>query len=120
MTGFFKKAALAASLLAAGAMAATPAQARDRYDRRGDNGAAVAIGAGIVGLAIGAAIAGSNNRDRRYDDRYYYQPRTTYYPRYRTYNYPVYRERYVYRDQRRYDRHDRYDRRDHRDYRRRY
>lgn len=56
-------AAAAASMLAL----STPAQAR-----HGDGGddAAIAIGAGIIGLAIGAAIADRND-DRYYDRRYY-------------------------------------------------
>lgn len=56
-------AAAAASMLALSA----PAQAR-----HGDGGddAAIAIGAGIIGLAIGAAIADRND-DRYYDRRYY-------------------------------------------------
>lgn len=52
--------ALTASML----MASAPAQARDRYRDGGDT-AAIAIGAGVIGLALGAALA-----DR--DDRYYY------------------------------------------------
>jgi hypothetical protein len=81
--------------LAALSFAAAPAQARDyyRHDRGGDD-AAIAIGAGVVGLALGAAIA-SSSRDRDYyyyDDGYYY-PRGYYrdYPRYydrRVYVYP--------------------------------
>ena len=84
--------------------AAVPAQARDgrNYDRRGNgDDAAIAIGAGLVGLALGAAIA-SSNRDRDYyydDDDYYnggdYYPRQGYYygayPRYQahpSYGYP--------------------------------
>jgi hypothetical protein len=101
--------ALAVTLGATALVAtATPAAARDRYYRghRGGDDAAIAIGAGLVGLAIGAAIASDNRRDRYYGgyyDRGYY-PRS-YYPRYRTYyqSYPVYR---------RYDRYDRYDRHD--------
>lgn len=63
-------AALAASALAS----ATPAMA-DGYRRHGGDGddAAIAIGAGIVGLAIGAIIASSDNdRDRYYSDGYGY------------------------------------------------
>ncbi|MET0180098.1 MAG: hypothetical protein ABW194_06390 [Novosphingobium sp.] len=96
---------------------AAPATARDRYYRghRGGDDAAIAIGAGLVGLAIGAAIASDNRRDRYYDGYYErgYYPRA-YYPRYRTYyqGYPVYR------GYDRYDRRDRYrqDRRWHRRY----
>ena len=78
---------------------AAPAQARDGYYRGhhgGGDDAAIAIGAGVVGLALGAAIA-SNGRDRDYyyDDGYYYPRRTYYrtYPRYYSYNYeyPRYR-----------------------------
>ncbi len=83
---------------------AVPAQARDgyRHDRRGgDDDAAIAIGAGVVGLALGAAIASSDrDRDYYYDDGHYYDgggyyPRQGYYygarPRYyphRAYGYP--------------------------------
>ena len=53
---------------------ATPAEARHRYYRHRDNDAALAIGAGIVGLGIVAALA-SSHRGRYYDpyyDRGYY------------------------------------------------
>ncbi len=79
---------------------AIPAEARGGYrDRHGDgDDAAIAIGAGVVGLALGAALA-SNGRDRDYyyDDGYYYSgdryyPRRGYYarpyPRY--YAHPAY------------------------------
>lgn len=81
---------------------ATPAAARDGryYDRRGgDDDAAIAIGAGVVGLALGAAIA-SSGRDRGYyyDDGYYYDgPRGYYgrpYPRYYRYEYRAYPRHY--------------------------
>lgn len=65
MKTLLKKLALAAALSASVLAGASPAEARDRYYGRGDNDAAIAIGAGIIGLAIGAAIA---DRD---DDRYY-------------------------------------------------
>ncbi|MEO6716829.1 MAG: hypothetical protein ABIM50_06220 [Novosphingobium sp.] len=75
------------------ALMALPAQARDGYyrgHRGGGDDAAIAIGAGVVGLALGAALA-SNSRDRGYyyDDGYYY-PRGYYYrsyPRYYSYDY---------------------------------
>ena len=79
----------------------SPAQARDRW-HRGDDRAAVAVGAGVLGLALGAAIA-SDHRDRYYyDDRYYYRPypryRSYYYygppPRYYRYDRPMWRDRY--------------------------
>jgi len=64
---------------------ATPAAARDRYyHRHGSDDAAIAIGAGLIGLAIGAAIA-SDHDDRYYGDRYYYD-NGYYYPRYRGYD----------------------------------
>jgi hypothetical protein len=98
-----KSAAVAA--LATLSFIAVPAQARDyyRHDRGGDD-AAIAIGAGVVGLALGAAIAsGSRDRDREYyyyDDDYYY-PQGYYrapprYYRQRVYVYP----RHYYRDYR--------------------
>ena len=107
MARIFGKALLAA-LVAAGTLVAAPAQARDRYHRGGDDDVAIAIGAGLVGLAIGAAIASDGDRHHYRDRRYY----DGYYPRYRGY----YRDR---RDYRRDWRHDRRDyRRDRRDYRR--
>lgn len=92
----FRKATLAAALVATSLSVATSAEARDRYHRdRGGNDAAIAIGAGIIGLAIGAAIASDRNDDRYYRDRRYY-PRGHYYdnrPHYRVQrNYP--RQRY--------------------------
>lgn len=69
----FKKSALALGLAATAVVSTTPAMARD-YRGGSDNTAAIAIGAGILGLAVGAIAASSNNRDRdRYDDRYYDQ-----------------------------------------------
>ena len=69
MFGKLKRAGIA-TLIAAGAISlSAPAQARDRWND-GDNDAAIAIGAGIVGLAIGAMIADRDD-DRYYDRRYY-------------------------------------------------
>lgn len=66
----FKKTALAAGLAATALASTTPAMARD-YHRGNDNTAAIAIGAGILGLAVGAIAASSNNHnDRYYDNRY--------------------------------------------------
>jgi hypothetical protein len=86
MFGFVKKATLGAVLAATTLVAVSPAEAHDRRYRR-DNGAAVAVGAGVLGLALGAAIA-SDRRDRYYDGRYY-NDRRYYrgYPRYRDYYY---------------------------------
>jgi len=69
---FFRNATVATALAATALASATPAMARDYY-RHNDNTAAVAIGAGVVGLALGAIIASSSNdRDRYRDrDRYY-------------------------------------------------
>lgn len=113
-----RRAALAVALATAGLASATTAQARDRYRDGGDD-AAIAIGAGLVGLAIGAMLADRDDRyyrdsryyrDRRYvrvhgyDDYYYYYPNN---PR------RYYRDRYYDRDYRRwygnrgYDRYDR-------------
>lgn len=99
----FKKAALAVTVIVGSLSVATTAQARDRYYDR-DNDAALAIGAGIIGLAIGAAIASDN--DDRYDRRgYYYRsyPRGYYYDGYpRAYRYDRYRRDW--RDGRRWNR----------------
>lgn len=121
------------TVLAAGALVvAVPAQAHDRG--RGDD-AAIAIGAGIIGLAIGAAIADSDD-DRYYDDRYYHSRRYVtvrghpgYYYYYDGYPNRYYRDRYYdryygryWRERRDWDRDRWRDRRDHwrdrRDYRR--
>jgi hypothetical protein len=93
-----KRAVLAVALVATTFGAATTAQARDRDYRRGGGGddAAIAIGAGVVGLAIGAALASDNHGRRYYRDRYY--PRSRYrnnyyydsYPGYYQDNYPRY------------------------------
>ena len=119
MTDFFRKAALGLALAASVTMAAAPAEARDRYGRHrgGGDDAAIAIAAGIAGLAIGAAI--SDNGGRYYNDRSYRD--SSYYPRYREnyyYNsYPQYNGYYYnnydrgYRNYDRYERkHDRYER----------
>jgi hypothetical protein len=77
--------ALAAALAFTTLAASTSVQARDGYRHRGggDDDAAIAIGAGLVGLAIGAAIASDGPKHRRhYDNDYYYHDRG--YPRYRS------------------------------------
>lgn len=94
-----------AAALGASVLAAAPAQARDgRYGRHHDgDDAAIAIGAGVLGLAVGAAIASDRN-DRYYDDGYYYddyyygRPRGYYYsyPRYNYYRYDSYPRYYRY------------------------
>lgn len=88
-----KNSALMAALVA-GSMVfvSTSAEAQDRRWRdNGDDTAIVAIGAGVIGLALGAALS-SGNKDRRYyrDDGYYYPRGGDYY-----YNgYPQYDYRY--------------------------
>jgi hypothetical protein len=92
-----KRAGIVAALAVGAMTVSTSAQARDRYwHHRGDDDAALAIGAGIIGLAIGAAIASDHDRGYYYDDGYYYgRPRGYYYPRYYYREYPRYR---YYRD----------------------
>lgn len=97
----FSKAALAAGMGAMALAVSAPAQARPYYHHGGGDDAAIAVGAGLVGLVIGAAIA-SSDRDRYYDDGYYYDgyyggpvgyyAGPAYYPAY-----PVYRGGYYYR-----------------------
>lgn len=62
---------IVATTLAASALASiAPVQARDYYRHHGDNTAAVGIGAGVIGLALGAIVASSGNTgqgDHRYD-----------------------------------------------------
>ncbi len=90
MMNLFRKTILSLALGAATLTTASPALAdgwRGRHHGGGGDDAAIAIGAGVVGLALGAAIASSGRDDRRYDGDYYYEGD---YPRYRQYYY--YRE----------------------------
>ncbi|MES2494289.1 MAG: hypothetical protein V4579_13555 [Pseudomonadota bacterium] len=106
----FRKTIAAVALGAAALTTAAPAMAdgwRGRHRGGGGDDAAIAIGAGVVGLALGAAIASSGGD--RYDDRdYYYYDRA---PRYRQ-NYYYYRDtpRYRYRDRHYRDHYRGYDR----------
>jgi len=117
-----KKGIAATTLAATALVTTTPAMARDYYGHdRGDNTAAVAIGAGVIGLALGAIIASDHKRDR-YDNRYYvrdgwYYNDGYYYNRQgNRYARDDWQRRYSrdrdWRDDRRYDRSDRYDRYD--------
>ncbi len=93
MKNTLTKAVLGLTLGATALTVAAPAEAqRYRYRDRDDTGAAVV--AGIAGVVIGAAIAGSS-RDRYYDRRYDGYDRYDGYYRQRGY-YP--RESYHYRD----------------------
>lgn len=81
MTTLARKAGLGLVMGATLLTAAGPAEAqryRDRYYRDRDNTGAVVV-AGIAGLAIGAAIASSNNNWRYDYDRGYYRQHG-YYP----------------------------------------
>lgn len=69
----FKKTAIAAGLAATAIVSTTPAMARDGYGSN-DNTAAIAIGAGILGLAVGAIVASSDNDDDRYRNNRYNRP----------------------------------------------
>jgi hypothetical protein len=89
MRGFVTKSILGATLAASTLVAVVPAEAqhyrggygyRGDYRHRGDSTGA-AIAGGVVGLALGAAIASSANNDRYYyrDRPYYSYPRSSYY-----------------------------------------
>lgn len=98
MNTIFKRAGMVAALFAGALALTTPAHARDRH---GEDDAAIAIGAGLVGLAIGAAIASDDRHDRYYDGYYYDRPRY-----YRSYPRHYYRDypRHHYREWRGRDR----------------
>lgn len=73
MKSLWKTLSVAAALAATSLGFVQSAEARDRWGRRGGDDAAIAIGAGIIGLAVGAAIA--DRGDGRYYDRRYYDDR---------------------------------------------
>ncbi|MEE4454995.1 hypothetical protein [Novosphingobium resinovorum] len=110
MKTLLKKLALGAALSASMLAAISPAEARDRYYDRRDNTAAVAIGAGVIGLALGAALA--DRDDRYYNDRGYWgsrryvtvRDRPGYYYYYDGYPNRYYRDRYYDRDYSRWSR----------------
>ena len=87
------KKAVLGTAIGAMALATAPADARSyyRHYHHGDD-AAVAIGAGILGLAVGAAIASGNNDRYYYNDGYYnypyYNGYAYYTPGYNVYYYP--------------------------------
>ncbi|MEJ2409653.1 MAG: hypothetical protein P8Y58_13820 [Novosphingobium sp.] len=96
-----RKAALGTALAATALVSASPAMARDHH-RSHDNTAAVAIGAGVIGLALGAIIA-SSGHDRDRDRDRYYRSSYSYGPAYTSGWY--YRDGYYWdRDGRRYNR----------------
>lgn len=113
MNTLFRRAGIVAALFAGILTASAPAQARDR---RGDDDAAIAIGAGLAGIAIGAAIASDSRRDRYYDGYYRYDRPRYYrsYPRHYYRDYP----RHYYRDDRRHREYRRYKKHRDRHYRR--
>lgn len=59
-----RKIVLGTALAASSLAIAAPASARDydRYNRHGGHGATAAVVGGVIGLALGAAIASSSNR----------------------------------------------------------
>ena len=110
MTSFLTKSVLGATLAATALTTAAPAEAQYYRGRRHHDDTGTAIVAGVAGLAIGAAIASSSNRDRRYRDDYYYRNDSyrydnyNNYPRYNNYYNNAYRYNYrACRIERRYD-----------------
>ncbi len=111
-----RNAAFGLMLAASMPISVTPAEARDHhryYSRHYDNDTALALSAGIVGLAIGAAIASDRPR-YYYDDDDYYRERY-YRPHYRSYNYYYYDSYPRYYDRRWYRHNDRHWRHHHDD-----
>jgi hypothetical protein len=94
-----------AAALALGAMTvATSAEARDRYYRHHGDATGAAIAGGVIGLALGAAIASADRgRDYYYDGGYYYgRPRVYYYGYPRAYYYRSYPRYYYHHHPRHY------------------
>lgn len=73
MKTFLKTVRVAAALAASTLGMTQAAQAQSRWDRGGDDDAVIAIGAGLLGLAVGAALA--DRDDGYYYDRRYYNNR---------------------------------------------
>jgi len=100
---------MAAITAAVGVLSAIPAEARD-YGRYGyydgryyghrhyRNNSDDALAAGVVGLALGAALASGSNNRSYYRGGYYDSPRYYRGPRYRSYDYGYYEPRPYYRE----------------------
>lgn len=73
MKTFLKTVGVAAALAASTLGMTQAAQAQGRWDRGGGDDAVIAIGAGLLGLAVGAALA--DRDDGYYYDRRYYNNR---------------------------------------------
>ena len=69
----FKKIILGSALAASSLAIAAPASAQDynRYHRHSGDGATAAIVGGVIGLALGAAIASSSNREHYRNNTWY-------------------------------------------------
>lgn len=96
----FSKVVLA-GVMGATVLAATPAEAHGYYGRGGGDGAAIAVGAGILGLAVGAAIASDHPRGYVVERDYVPPPPPPpayYYDGPGYYSAPVYPRGYVYRE----------------------
>jgi hypothetical protein len=91
-----RRAGIATALVVAALAASTSAEARDRYYRHHDGDTAgAAIAGGIIGLALGAAIASSDHDRYYYDGGYHYgRPRGYYYTYPRRYYHRAYPRHY--------------------------
>jgi hypothetical protein len=87
------KKAVLGTAIGAMALATTPAEARGYYRHHHHDNTGAIVGAGIIGLALGAAIASDNRGyDGYYDSGYYNDPYYNgyayYTPGYNVYYYP--------------------------------